>query len=307
MNGNWATTWVEGTSADLVADAHALGVLKASPRMVTSWVEDGLLANPEPRKTSAHGSDPRVFPPEQRELFTRLLAARERSPLGRIPQRSLIRVVLYLWLMDDTIVLTPQARRAWRTHARATGQTTAVRRSENVRAIVEQVAHPSATARQRRIAQVVLTEGERTGRMDIERLTTVLTDLASPWPVQPGSPRIERARPGPFGPVSVQHHIVMWKARQQAIRRLRHEEIDETELDRVRAVYRPMWADYKARRPTMAASGAGEFTAYFAEPDTMEGRAIEAVDAFVSTLAGELGLIEAASHAAETARLRLAR
>jgi len=39
----------------------------------------------------------------------------------------------------------------------------------------------------------------------------------------------------------------------------------------------------------------------------MEGRAIEAVHAFVGTLAGELGLIEAASHAAETARLRLAR
>jgi hypothetical protein len=57
----------------------------------------------------------------------------------------------------------------------------------------------------------------------------------------------------------------------------------------------------------MATIGAGEFAAYFAEPDTMEGRAIEAVDAFVSTLAGELGLIEAASHAAETARLRLAR
>jgi hypothetical protein len=62
MNGNWATKWVEGTSADLVADAHALGVMKASPRMVTSWVEDGMLANPEPRKTSAHRSDPRVFP-----------------------------------------------------------------------------------------------------------------------------------------------------------------------------------------------------------------------------------------------------
>ncbi|MFM9647806.1 hypothetical protein ACKI1S_16860 [Streptomyces galilaeus] len=306
MNGNRAATWVDGTSADLVADALALGV-KASPRMVTSWVEDGMLANPEPRKTSAHGSDPRVFPPEQRELFTRLLEARERSPLGRIPQRSLIRVVLYLWLIDDTVVLTPQARRAWRTHARATGQTTAVRRSENVRAIVEQLAHPSASHKQRRAAQLVLEEGERTGRIDLDRLTSVLTELHSPWPVQPGMPRVERARPGPFGPVTVQHHIAMWKARQQTIRRLRHEEIDEPELDRVRAVYRPMWADYQARRPALAAIGAGEFASYFAEPDTLEGRAIEAVDAFVGTLAGELGLIEAASHAAETARLRLAR
>ncbi|MGW7064941.1 hypothetical protein ACWGHM_41525 [Streptomyces sp. NPDC054904] len=306
MNGNQATTWAEGTSADLVADALALGV-KASSRMVTSWVEDGILANPEPRKTSAHGSEPRVFPPEQRELFTRLLEARERSPLGRIPQRSLIRVVLYVWLISDTIVLTPQARRAWRTHARATGQTTTVRRRDNVRAIVEQLAHSSATLKQRRAAQLVLEEGERTGRINIDTLTAVLTELHSPWPAKPGMPRIERATPGPFGPIFVQHHIAMWKAQEQTIRRLRHEEIDETELDRVRDIYRQMWADHQARRPAMATIGAGEFAAYFAEPDTMEGRVIEAVNAFVGTLAGELGLIEAASHAAETARLRLAR
>ncbi|MFF7358368.1 hypothetical protein ACFZA1_37935 [Streptomyces filipinensis] len=120
-------------------------------------------------------------------------------------------------------------------------------------------------------------------------------------------PRIERALPGPFGPVPVQHHIAMWKARQQTISLLRHEEIGELELDRARAAFRPMWADYQARRPGLATIGAGEFAAYFAEPDTMEGRAIETVDAFVSTLAGELGHIEAASHAAETARLGLAR
>ncbi|MFF3910583.1 hypothetical protein ACFYZJ_32625 [Streptomyces sp. NPDC001848] len=97
------------------------------------------------------------------------------------------------------------------------------------------------------------------------------------------------------------------KQPKRTISLLKREEVDEAELDRVRAVYRLMWADYRARRPAMATIGAGEFASYFAEPDTMEGRAIEAVDAFVSTLAGELGLIEAASHAAETARLRLAR
>lgn len=305
VNEDCTTTWTEGTSADLVADALALGV-KASPRMVISWVEDGLLASPEPRKTRAHGSDPRAFPPKQRRLFTALLEARKRSPLGRIPQRSLIRVVLCLWLIDDSIVLTPQARRAWRTHARAAGVTTTDRRRENVRAIVEQLAHPSATPKQRRAAQLVLDDGERTGRIDIASLTAVLTELASPWIGQPGNPRIERALPGPYGPVPVQHHIAVWKARERVIRLLRHEEIDETELDRVRAVFRPEWADYQVCRPVTATMAAGEFAAYFAEPDTIEGRAIEAVDAFVGTLAGELGLVEAASHAAETARLKLA-
>ncbi|MEU0429762.1 hypothetical protein ABZ235_40585 [Streptomyces canus] len=306
MNGNRVTPWVEGTAADLVADALALGV-KASPRMVTDWVEGGLLANPESRKTSAHGSDPRVFPREQRELFARLLQARERSPLGRVPQRSLVRVVLYLWLIDDTVVLTPQARRAFRTHARETGKTTAVRRRETVRAIVEQIAHPAASFKQRRTAQLLIEEGERTGRIDLDKLTSVLTELYSPWQVQPGMPRIERAVPGPFGPVTLQHYIATWRARQRMIRRLRHEEIDEAELDRVRAVHRPEWAGYEAQRSALAAGGGGEFAAHFAEPATLEGRAIEAVDAFVFHLAGELGLIEASLYEAETARLKLAR
>ncbi|WP_104815103.1 hypothetical protein [Kitasatospora sp. MMS16-BH015] len=230
MDEDRTATWAEGTSADLVADAHALGVSSVSTRMVTAWVEEGLLASPEPRKTTAHGSDPRVFPPEQRELFTKLLEARERSPLGRVPQRSIVRVVLYLWLIDDSVVLTPQARRAWRTHARATGKQTAARRSETARAIVASLAHPSATIPQRRAAQLVIEEGERTGRIDLPRLTSVLTELCSPWPAQPGAPRIERAIPGPFGPVTVQHHIAMWYARHQAVRQLRNEEVNEAAL-----------------------------------------------------------------------------
>ncbi|WP_406858739.1 hypothetical protein ABZO31_00055 [Streptomyces sp. HUAS MG47] len=211
--------------------------------------------------------------------------------------------MLYLWLIDDTVVLTPQARRAWRTHARATGKQTAARRSETARAIVESLAGSSATIPQRRAAQLVIEEGERTGRIDVARLTSVLTELCSPWPAQPGVPRIERALPGPFGPVSVQHHIAMWHARHQAVRRLRNEEIDEATLDRVRAVHRPQWADYQVRRSELTAQ-VGAFATAFAEPGTLEGRAIEAVDAFVGTLAGELGLIEAAFHAAETARVR---
>ncbi|MEV0938163.1 hypothetical protein ACIBMX_41340 [Streptomyces phaeochromogenes] len=303
MDGDQSTARSEGTSADLVADALALG-LKASPRMVTDWVEAGLLANPEPRKTSAHGSDPRVFPPEQRELFTRLLQARERSPLGRVPFHTMIRIVLYLWVIDDTVVLTPQARRAWRTHARAAGRTTAAKRSKNARDVVDQLAHSEASFKQRRTAQLVIEEGEKTGRIDMAKLTSALTELCSPRPSQPGIPRIERALPGPFGPITVQHHIAMWHARSKTISQLRHEEIDESRLDQVRAVHRTDRADYKARRQ---AAADGQFAAYFAEPTTLEGRAIEEVDAFVGTLAGELGLIEAASYKAETARVRQSR
>lgn len=302
MGADGAVTWVEGTSADLVADALALGA-QASPRMVTDWVAAGLLASPEPRKTSAHGSDPRVFSADQRQLFTRLLEARVRSPLDRVPKRSLVRVVLYVWLIDDTVVPTSQARRAWRTYASATGKQTAASRSSNVRAVVDQIAHPSASARQRRTAELVLEEVEKGGQLDWDKLTSVLATLNSPWPAQPGLPKVERALPGPFGPVTVQHRIAIWEAKQQIISHLRHEEIDEAELDRVRAAHRQDWADFQARRNSLAA-GTGTLASYFAEPATFEGRAIEAVSAFVGTLAGELGLITAAFRAAETARTR---
>jgi hypothetical protein len=303
VNTDQVTEWSEGTAADLVADARALNV-NASTRMVTDWVEEGLLANPEPRKSTSHGSDARVFPPLQRELFTRLLAARERSPLGRVPYRSMVRVVLYMWLIDDQIVPTTQARRALRTHARATGITTASKRRANARAIVEQLAHPSATLKQRRAAQLVIETNERTGHFDWDKLTTVLTNLCSPWPTLPGVPRIERAIDTPLGPVTIQHHITMWHAKRQIVTRLRHEEIEEAVLDQVRVVFRKEWAAYQERRP-MWEQQAGESAAYFAEPATLEGRAIQAVDAFVETLAGELGLIEAAAYKAEAARIRL--
>lgn len=302
VNDSQATTWVEGTSADLVADALALGV-KASTRMVTDWVSDGLLANPEPRKTSAHGSDPRVFPPEQRKLFTLLLLAREHnSQQRRFTHRSLIRGVLYLWLIDDTTVLTPQARRAWRSYARAMGRATAATRGAYARRIVDQLAHPAATKKQRHVARLVIEECELTWRIDFDRLTSVLTELVSPWPPLPGVPRIERALPGPCGrPATVQHFIALYQAKLQMYRRLRHEEIDESVLDRMRAVHRLQQPIHQAHvAAALAANGAEELAEQLGEPT-------EEVDGFVVTLAVELGLFKSALDAAETARLGRAR
>jgi len=296
-------SWVEGTSEDLVADALALGVEKASARMVTDWVEAGLLASPEVRKTTRHGSDPRVFSAEQRRLFTELLRIRERSPLKRVPHRTVVRPVLYLWLIDDTVVPTEQARRAWRTYARASGLQTASGRLENARKVIGQIAHPEASYRQRRIAQLLLEDGEKTKQPDWGKLTAVLTDLCSPWPAMPGVPRIERAMGVPEYPVTAQHFLVMWQVHQQVTRRLFTEEIDCGVLDTVRAAHRPQWAAYQShQRPAMQACG-GLLAQFATEPATLEGQIKEAVDAFVSTLAGELGLIERTAKAVEAARV----
>ncbi|OIJ63973.1 hypothetical protein WN71_031775 [Streptomyces mangrovisoli] len=266
--------------------------------MVADWVEQGLLDRPRPRPAAANGTEPRVFPPSQRDLFTRLLAARERPVPGRVGQRSLVRVVLYVWLIDDDVVPFAQARRALRTYARSAGRLTAVRSRETARAVVEELAHPSAGARQRRAAQVAVEECERTGRLDRERLTSVLTDLCSPWPAGPGAPKVERARSGPFGPASVQHYLARWQATRRTIGHLRQAETDEATLDRARMAYRRNWADYQASRAAWAA-GDGALAGCFADLATVEGRATDAVNAFVDRLADELGLLTAGTPAAD--------
>jgi hypothetical protein len=156
------------------------GVDKASVRMVGDWVGDGLLASPGFRKSTRHGSDERVFPAEQRWLFTELLKARQRSPLKRIPHHTLTRIVLYLWLLEDTVVPTEQARRAWRTFARATGRRTEPGRRKLAEQVVDQIAHPEASYQQRRAALLLIEAGEKSKRPDWEKLAPVIAQIASP-------------------------------------------------------------------------------------------------------------------------------
>ncbi|WP_035844073.1 hypothetical protein [Kitasatospora azatica] len=290
-------TWVEGTAAELVADAMALGVEKVSTRMVADWVGDGLLASPGFRKSTRHGSDERVFSPEQRWLFTELLKARQRSSLKRIPHHTLTRMVLYLWLVEDTVVPTEQARRAWRTYARATGRHTGPGRRRLAQRVVEQLAHPEATYRQRRTALLLIEAGEKSKQPDWEKLSPVIAQLASPWLV-PGTPRIERSLGPAWLPGTATQLVGMWWATQQVTELLLNKRIKEPVLDEVRAVFRASWSDYQARRAGMAAAS-GEYGRMFAPPASAEARIKETVEAFVGELAGVLGFITAAMEAAD--------
>ncbi|MBT2384482.1 hypothetical protein [Streptomyces sp. ISL-11] len=100
-------------------DAKAFGVEDASTRMITDWIEVGLLESPGFRKSTQRGRDPGMFPAHQRSLFYELLKARQRSPLKRVPHHTMIPIVLLIWLTSDDIVLEEQAVRALHTHARA--------------------------------------------------------------------------------------------------------------------------------------------------------------------------------------------
>ncbi|MEW1911258.1 hypothetical protein AB0442_22890 [Kitasatospora sp. NPDC085895] len=257
---------------------------------MTDWVEVGLLANPEFWKTTANGSDPRVFPPGQRRLFTKLLLARQRSPLKRVPMRTLVRPVLAVWLADNTVVGTRQAKRAWSTHAKAVGVSTAARRKENARRFVERIAHPSASYQALRTAMMRLEESERTRQPDWGKVEAAVAAVASPWPALPGVPRIERGLGAAWAPVTTAQLLALRRVTFDVTRKLAAETIREEVLHAAREVHRTHWADYnRSMRPVLHAAPA---TRPLAErPETVEGQIIEELDAFVDTLGGEMGLL----------------
>ncbi|MFJ7208915.1 hypothetical protein ACIQWR_35965 [Streptomyces sp. NPDC098789] len=291
--------WEPGTAADLVGDAEALGVERVSARMVTDWVEVGLLAAPEFRKSTRHGSDLGLFPAVQRRLFSELLDVRRRSPLARIPHHALIPVALFVWLNSDTVVPVAQARRALRTYARTTGKANATRRRDTARRVVEQFAHPSATHQQRRTVQLLVEEGEKSGRPDWARLHSALTAVCSPWPTA-GVPLLERGIGRPDAPLTVTDSIVLKVAAERLRARLGAEQVQEEDLLRARSVHRTDWARYETARGREQPEGTTP--GFFAVPEGAEARAREQVHAYTGTLAGVLGIIAGVAATARAAR-----
>ncbi|MEV0185859.1 hypothetical protein AB0I54_42325 [Streptomyces sp. NPDC050625] len=278
--------WQPATAEDLVADAVALGVPKASPRMITDWTEYGLLGAPAFRKSTRHGSDARLYSADQRRLFTEMLKARQRSPLARVPHHTLIRVVLYIWLTDDTVVSDTQARRGWRTWARAT-RSTAAHRSETARQIVDQFAHPDAPYHQRRKAQLLIEQGEKQRSADWDRLYSALTEVCSPWPAAPGS-RIERSIGTPILPFGVREAIATWMLNHKVSRQLAAEAVPEATLVQARAEHRVNWQSYEAQREQFQIQATKP--EMFEKPSDLEEQVKQHVAGFLPALGHVLGL-----------------
>ncbi|GLV97776.1 hypothetical protein Slala05_14080 [Streptomyces lavendulae subsp. lavendulae] len=218
----------------------------------------------------------------------------------RIPHHTMIPVVLFVWLTNDTVVPVGQARRALRTYAQTTGKTNRARRQENARRIVDQFAHPSATYQQRRTVQLLIEEGERTRKPDWEKLHSALTALCSPWRTA-SVPLLERGIGRPDMPLTVSDSIVIKVAAQQLTARLRAEQVREEDLLEARRVHRIDWAQYEAARSRQ--HPAGTTPRFFVAPEGMEARAREQVHAYTGTLAGMLGIIAQVATGAQVGRV----
>jgi hypothetical protein len=297
---DWEGDWTPGTAADLAEDAMRLG-MRMSARGVLRHVEVGLLAPPVRRKTTQRGSDMAVFPPTQRRLFYEINKAKIRSPLAKVPHHTMVPVVLKVWLEYDGVVTDGQARRALRTHALKTGFSSGPRRSNTVAQVIGQVASPQATGAQLQAAKMCLVAGERSRNPDWDIVAEVLYSVANPWRSR-GCP-IEIAFGPPQAPMTTDHMVASWESTWSTTQRLESESVPVPLLRRVRDIHREDWAEYLRLRPQLQAD-AGSRAGMFTLPEDPEVLARQQVNGFVSSLAGDLGLIRDAAQRAEARRRR---
>jgi hypothetical protein len=289
--------WEPGTIEDLIADAAEIGE-HFTPRSINDWVEAGLLAAPFFQKSSRHGSDPRLFSAEQRRMFTELLLARGRSPHKRIRQDRLVEAALYMWLADNTIVTDQQARRALRTYSHGMGHLTAQARTEAARALVDQIARADANAGQRRLAERLIVEAEKSAYAtrlaqpaDQERLYAVLLDLTHSVDLRLAG--FERGLGPPVAPYALAQLFGKWMATLRMSVVLASEQVPEHELAEARAEHVREWARYQnIQRPRLYEQTRGD--RMFAPPADAEDAMRESLRDFILLLAGRTGVLREA-------------
>lgn len=288
---NWDDGWGPGTAEDLVADALTLGV-EITTRTVKNHVEYGLLAPPLRRKSTQRGSDPAVFPSGQRRLSYELHAARLRTTLPRTPYRTMIPIVLHMWCLDDAVIPSEQARRAFRTHAQSAGVKSATRRKESAQRVIDQFAHPSATRSQLATAKAWIREGEESGKPNWDAVADALSAVASPWR-HLGLPEIVRGLGPPQMPLTTDMAVAMWELRHRTNSELAFESVNEAVLLRAREEHRRQWKQYQQHRPQLMAQ-AGGLADIFELPVDQEQAARQQVNGFVTVLGNTLGLAKPA-------------
>lgn len=242
------------TKADLVADAAALGV-RVSERMITDWVEVGLLD--APTRTGAgrgKGSKPAQFPPNQRRLFTELIQKRaetnKTSQLARIP--------MYLWVCwGDDFVPTRQARKAFRTWALDTRRVSVKNAQVHARALVEQVAAENAPQQEVSDLTTLLTQTAHKGRIDdpaaLENLLDIVVD-----------PQGSRRSLGPPGlELDAREYVKSVVCSQVALSHVLDGTLEEHMLLTAREHQRQDLAQYLLQQPGLLAQMTPEVSAKF--------------------------------------------
>jgi hypothetical protein len=230
------------TKADLVADAAALGV-QVSERLVTDWVEVGLLDAPTRAGAGrGQGSKAALFSANQRRLFTELI--QKRTQTRKISQ--LARIPMYLWVgWGDDYVPTRQARKAFRTWARDTLRVGVKNAQANAIAIVEQVAADNAPQQEVTELTSLLAKIAHQGRLDdaaeLENLLDIVVD-----------PQGSNQRLGPPGlQVDAKQYVKSLVRSQVALKHVLDGTLEEDMLLTAREHQRQDLAQYLTQQPLL--------------------------------------------------------
>ncbi len=244
------------TRQDLIAEAQAAGYT-ISGRLITDWVQLGLLDQPERHGLGRENGSIAYWPERQHHLLITLLAKRQEGahvgPLCNIP------VWLWLWFGDEYAPLR-QVRRALQTWGEFQGiprkGASWTRARHAASEFIGQVGHPKAKVKDRKALQEGLAQMLSQGRFDGDRLLPLVRRVFDPRGT--GVPR------GPIGgQLSPEDLVNLFKGRYLV---LQHVETPSDSLfEWARFFYLSSLQSYLKDRPYLATDL--DFGKLFTEPE----------------------------------------
>jgi hypothetical protein len=172
-----ATAAEERYSAKQLRAESAKHGAPVSGRLVTDWVEKGLLDRPEVRGLGRGKGTSATWDQNQLRLFVSLLKQRQHARRAA----TLCNIPVGLWLMfGDTYVPLRQVRRAMGTWTSAYAVVGKGRAETSARELLEQVAHPDATEGDRDRFELIITRAAQAQLPDLHELDKVAAKVIDP-------------------------------------------------------------------------------------------------------------------------------
>jgi hypothetical protein len=248
-----------GTIDDLVADAAEAGH-QITVRLLRDWTQAGLLDRPQRRPAGrGRGSNPALYPENQRKLLLTLLSKR---PGNGIPGLARIPVGIWMYWGDEYVPLR-QARQAMLTWI-GDPRVSLRRAKQTAQAILGQLDNPAATPAARRELRKVLTNIGYTGQLDADQLERAVFDV-----FEPGSRQIRRAVGHPATPLMAESVIGVARARLTAVTLLQEARVSDEAFYQARHAHLMAYAEYAVNQPRFAGSAPAQRPGMY-EPVTAE-------------------------------------
>ncbi|MCX4987034.1 hypothetical protein [Streptomyces sp. NBC_00572] len=228
------------TADDLLRIAHEHGFTQVSRRLITDWIEIGMLCSPEFQKGSRHGSSQRTFPHLQGQHFINVLRARRDIPVAPRDRRNrILGRVVYMWLLGivgcPVDIPTEQARRALKTLSSKQLRLPLKAIQKDVAGVVDDLTHPNATPTQVRKAKLVLDSAMSRTPVRWDLVESVLGEVFAPLTADGRRP--QRALTIGGRPAGVPEYVAGLQAIHRTLIALAAGQVSSEQLEEARCLY----------------------------------------------------------------------